>query len=449
MSSSELPKSIGKYEVIRHLAWGGMAEVLLARLSGADGFSRHVVIKRILPQHSENTSFVQMFRDEARITAQLLHGNIVQVLEFGCEEGHHHLVLEYVPGVSLAALLAALKAQSRRLSVAETAYVITEVARALDYAHRKRGADGAPLMIVHRDVSPSNVLLSNEGEVKLLDFGIARARARLTPTAHGVGTVKGKLSYLAPETLEGRAEARSDIFALGLVAYEMLTSRPPFSGSNEAEVLYRVMAAEIPPPSLVAPEVPPTFDRIVGKMLSRDLDARPSRALEIVEALSPIASAASRPAVELLTSTLASLGLARHEGSTGTQVSRVAGPERPILIVDQSRTMRAILRSRLTPPHRVVEAASGDEALVLLRDELPSVVVCQAMLPGQSGVELCQTARREPGLSNVPFLLVASDPGPDLLREASAAGIEKVLDKSAGAEELRAAVDALLPKANG
>ena len=448
-TTSDLPRAIGKYEIIRHLAWGGMAEVLLARFGGADGFSRHVVIKRILPQHSENVAFVQMFRDEARITAQLLHGNIVQVLEFGCEDGHHHLVLEYVPGVSLSTLLSALKAQNRRLSVAEAAYVTTEVARALDYAHRKRGADGAPLMIVHRDVSPSNVLLSNEGEVKLLDFGIARARARLTPTAHGVGTVKGKLSYLAPETLEGRAEPRSDLFALGLVAYEMLTSRPPFSGSNEAEVLYRVMAAEIPPASLVTPEVPPAFDAILGKLLSRDVEARPARGLEIVEALAPIASGAARPAVELLAATLASLGLARHEGEPGTMVSRVAEPERPILVVDQSRTMRAILRSRLPAGRRVVEAASGEEALVLLRDEVPSVVVCQAMLPGQSGIELCRTARREPGLSNVPFLLLASDPGAELLREATAAGVEKVLDKAAGAKELRAAVEALLPRASG
>lgn len=447
MNESELPKTIGKYEIVRHLAWGGMAEVLLARFGGADGFSRHVVIKRILPQHSENASFVQMFRDEARITAQLLHGNIVQVLEFGSEGGNHHLVLEYVPGVSLGALLSALRAQGRRLSVAETAYITSEVARALDYAHRKRGADGAPLMIVHRDVSPSNILLSNEGEVKLVDFGIARARARLTPTAHGVGTIKGKLSYLAPESLDGRAEARSDLFALGLVAYEMLTSRPPFSGSNEAEVLYRVMAAEIAPPSLVAPEVPPSFDRLIGKLLNRDIEARPARGLEIVEELAPIASSASRPAVELLAATLASLGLARREGDSDVPPSRVVEPPRPILIVDQSRTMRAILRSRLAPSLRVVEAASGEEALVLLRDEVPGVVVCQAVLPGQSGIELCRTARREPGLSNVPFLLLASDPGPELRRDAKAAGIEKVLDKSVDAETLRAAVLELLPKA--
>src|SRR5258706_5643741 len=186
MTESDFPKRIGKYEIVRRLASGGMAEVLLARVDGADGFSREVVIKRVLPQHHGNSAFLTMFRDEARITSQLYHGNIVQVVEFGEQDGQHYLVLEYVNGPSLGTALEALKKAARRLSIAEVAHVMIEVARALDYAHRKRGADGATLLVVHRDVSPSNVLLSMEGEVKLVDFGIARARARLTPTMAGV-----------------------------------------------------------------------------------------------------------------------------------------------------------------------------------------------------------------------------------------------------------------------
>jgi len=426
----EPPKRIGKYEVLRRLAYGGMAEVLLGRVSGADGFSRDVVIKRVLPQHSDNGAFIAMFRDEARITAQLFHGNIVQVIDFDEHEGQHFLVLEYVNGPSLSSVLASLRHKQKKLSIAEAAYITSEVARALDYAHRKRGADGAPLMVVHRDVSPSNILISLEGEVKLLDFGIARARARLTPTAHGVGVVKGKLSYLAPEALDGRVEPRSDLFALGVVAYEMLTGRQLFTGSSEAEVIYKVMAAEIPAPSLLNPEVPPEVDQIVVRLLNREINARPARGLEVVEALAA-AMSASRPAMETLAQALSSLGQASQPEQAGESTGR-----RRVLVVDQSRTMRALVRAHIGTTYHVVEASSAEEALTLAEDRPPDAVVCQAVLPGQSGARLCEVLRRQPGLAELPFVLLASDPSPELARDAERAGVARVLSKRVEKERL-------------
>lgn len=438
----ELPNTIGKYEVVKRLAYGGMAEVLLGRISGADGFSRNVVIKRILPQHSENSAFIAMFRDEARITSQLFHGNIGQVIEFGEQNGQHYLVLEYVHGPSLAVILSALKRASRLLSFPESAYITVEVARALDYAHRKRGRDGAPLMVVHRDVSPSNILISLEGEVKLVDFGIARARARLTPTAHGAGVVKGKLSYLAPEALDGRADARADLFALGVVAHEMLTGRPLFSGASEAEVIYRVMAAEIPAPRMVNPDVPPAFDEIVRRLLDREPEKRPARGLEVAEALGPIALSASTPAMELLAGTLVSLKLADPEpGATRAPVPGADEAERRrILVVDQSRTMRALLKTFLKADYHVVDASSGEEALALLGDEVPAAVICQAHLPERTGISLCELMRRTPALAQVPFVLLATDPSPELESEAARAGVSRVLSKKLDPELLRGAL---------
>ena len=154
MQEPEIPQRLGKYQILRRLAYGGMAEVLLGRLSGTDGFARDVVIKRVLPQYSSNDEFVAMFRDEARITARLHHGNVVHVVEFGEENGLYFLVLEYVDGPRLGAILHELRKRGERLSVPEVAHVAVETARGLDYAHHKLGDDGKPLLIVHRDVSP-------------------------------------------------------------------------------------------------------------------------------------------------------------------------------------------------------------------------------------------------------------------------------------------------------
>jgi len=432
MTEAPFPERLGSYEIVRRLAYGGMAEVLLGRLRGADSFSKYVVIKRVLPQHCANAEFVAMFRDEARLTSRLHHGNIAQVIDFGEEDGTYWLALEYVDGPSLGTTFAELRPRDERLSVPEVAHVTVEVARALDYAHRKRDEGGAPLLVVHRDVSPSNVLLSREGEVKLADFGIARARARLSPTMQGGGMLKGKLAYMAPETLHGEdADARSDLFALGAVVHEALTGKRLFGGASEAETISRVLHEQIAPPSSDNPEVPKELDALVLSLLERDPEARPARALEVIEATSPLRSGGGLEAPDRLAQRLHALfprsdARAARETPTPSSVPK----RRRVLVVDESRTMRALIKSVLRARHTVVEADSIGEALGVMRDEPPHAVLCQRTLRGRSGLDLCREMRADPELAPLPFFLLASDPTEELEEEATEAGATAVVPKS-------------------
>ena len=425
-----LPDRIGQYEIVRRLAYGGMAEVLLGRLRGADRFEKHVVIKRVLAQHCGNLEFVRMFRDEARITSQLHHGNIVQVLEFGEADGSYWLALEYVHGPSLAATLNELGSHHERLSVPEIAHVSAEVARALDYAHRKRDDDGAPLLVVHRDVSPANVLLSREGEVKLADFGIALARARLNPTLQG-GMVKGKLSYMAPELLGGvEAGPRSDLFALGAVMYEMLTGERAFGGTSEAEIVHSLLFGDLRPPSARAPEIPAELDELVTRLLSREPDQRPSRGLEVTEALAPLRRTEGFDAADRLAQTIARLFPAdTPEGPESPTPSYIPRRGR-VLVVDESRTMRALVRSMLRARYRVVEADSVPAAMSVIADEAPDAVICQRSLRGASAFELHEQMGRDASLRGIPFILLATDSTPALEEEARSLGMVAVVPKS-------------------
>jgi serine/threonine-protein kinase len=448
--AEDLPKRLGQYEVLKRLAQGGMGEVLLAQREGADGFTRRVVIKRVLPHFGADASFMTMFRDEARITGQLHHGNITQVLEFGEAEGNYFLVLEFVDGPSLGLLLDSLNDRNERLSVPEIAHIGSETARALDYAHHKRGAQGEPLQIVHRDVSPSNVLLSLEGEVKLTDFGIARARARLSPKTQGTGVVKGKLAYLPPEALNGKSEPRSDLFALGAVLFEMLTGRPAFAAETEIETIHNVVINDIPRASDHVADVPAEIDDLVARLMSRTLSERPARGLEIVEVLTRFTMAKGRPANETLAETLASLGCvspAAPDREVETEVPSASElqPRPPkVLVVDESRTMRALLRTILGAHYDVVEASSGEEALRVLEAAGVRAVVCQGTIQGSSGTELWKEIGSQPLWRGLPLILLAAEVNPKLQAAVRAAGafalLPKRLDSSALLDTLRAAI---------
>ena len=233
----------GNYVLEERIAAGGMAEVFRARRVGVAGFSRRVCIKRILPGLCNEQSFVNMFIDEARTGAQLRHGNIVAIDDFGEVDGQYFLCMEFVSGTDLWHLSRRLAADGRVLPLDVVFHVGAEVLRALDYAHRKLGSDGAPLDIVHRDVSPHNVLLSRAGEAKLSDFGIAKARSRLHQTVGHV--VKGKLGYMPPEQARGEAlDGRADVFSLGVVVYEALAGCRPFAGNNDAEMIMSLLRGE-------------------------------------------------------------------------------------------------------------------------------------------------------------------------------------------------------------
>jgi len=288
------PRALGRYVLKRRLAAGGMGEVYLGEVQGAANFTKRVAIKRILPHLARTPGFETKFIDEAHVMVQLHHGNIVPVLELGDDAGELYLVMEYLPGRDLRAVLQRLRSAGRPCPIDLAAWLLCEVCDALDYAHRKTGNDGQPLQIVHRDVSPSNVMLGASGEVKLLDFGIARARGSMHQSISG--TLQGKFAYMSPEQAEGLSvDARSDIFSAGLVLYELLTGVRPLEGDSETETLRRVRGAEVPPPSTFRPEVSPDLDAAVLRALALRPGDRWTTAADFARALS-LAAAPYGPA---------------------------------------------------------------------------------------------------------------------------------------------------------
>jgi eukaryotic-like serine/threonine-protein kinase len=268
-----LGERFGKYELERRLAFGGMAEIFVAALHGEKGFAKRVVLKRILPQFGADPSFVSMFIDEAVLAARLTHPNVVQVYDFGEVDGVFYIAMELVDGADLRRLLRSAAEKHRALSAAEVAAIGEGLCRALSYAHAAAADDGRPLGLVHRDVSPHNVMLSRSGEAKLMDFGIAKAEARATRTA--TGTIKGKVAYMAPEQAGGKEiDKRADQFALGLVLWECLTGVRLFQGDSDLELLRIVLACDTRPPSTLRPDVPEALERVIMRALSPDADGR-------------------------------------------------------------------------------------------------------------------------------------------------------------------------------
>jgi len=265
----DLPQTFGKYVLLRKLAVGGMAEVFLAKAVGAEGFQRTVVIKRILPSYTEDEAFISMFIDEARIAAALHHAAIVQVIDFDKVDDAFYIAMEYIDGNDLRKILDRGSKVDKALTPIMVAHSIAKIASGLYYAHERKNDEGEPLNIIHRDVSPHNIMISFGGDVKLTDFGIAKAAARSTKTR--AGTVKGKCAYMSPEQGKGKPlDPRADIFALCAVAWEMLTYRRLFEGTSDFEILNNVLNQSVPPPSLFRKSVPRELDAIVLKGLRKD-----------------------------------------------------------------------------------------------------------------------------------------------------------------------------------
>ena len=229
----------GEYVLLERVAMGGMAEVFRAKRKGVEGFEKIVAVKRILPHLSNNADFVEMFIAEAKIVASLTHPNIAQIFDLGKIDASYYIAMEFVEGRDLRTILSRAGDRDTHLGIALAAIIAAKVGAALEYAHRHRDEQGKELQIVHRDVSPQNILVSSEGEVKLVDFGIARAATKASHTDSG--SLRGKLLYMSPEQAWGkRLDRRSDIFSLGAVFYEVLTGHPLFSGNSEMSVLERV-----------------------------------------------------------------------------------------------------------------------------------------------------------------------------------------------------------------
>jgi serine/threonine protein kinase len=265
----ESPEIFGPYEVYERLGVGGMATVHRAKERGIEGFERIVALKRLLPHLAEDASFVRSFVREAKLASMLQHANIVQLYELG-RVGHVLFIsMEYIEGRDIRKILRRARKIAGPPAVSVTLSLMIQLCEALDYAHRRTDVDGNPLGLVHRDVSPSNVLVTESGHVKVIDFGIAKAQSSHLKTQ--TGRVKGKIAYMAPESVRGMdLDARSDIFSAGVIAHELLTARPLFSTKNEYETLLRVQRAEIDPPSRFNPDCPPELDELVLSALERD-----------------------------------------------------------------------------------------------------------------------------------------------------------------------------------
>ncbi len=287
LSRSSTPMSserFGNYEILRKIAAGGMAEVFLAKQTGIGGFERLVCIKRILPHLGEQEDFINMFQDEARIAANLVHPNIAQIYDIGRVQGSYYIAMEYVRGEDLRRIYNQEVARGRAMPLEPAAQVIMGAAAGLDIAHRQTSIDGRPLGIVHRDVSPQNILVTYDGHVKIVDFGVAKASGKLAETR--IGVLKGKYSYMSPEQAAGDPiDARTDIFALGITLYEVTTGVRLFKRETELETLHAVIDCKVTKPSEIVPKYDREFEAILMKALAHDPDDRYQTAGDLREAL--------------------------------------------------------------------------------------------------------------------------------------------------------------------
>jgi len=278
------PIKFGNYLLLERIAVGGMAEVFVAKAFGVEGFERLLAIKKILPTMGEDSEFIHMFVDEARIAVQLAHANIVRVLELGKHDENLYIAMEYISGRDLRQLMERFRKRQQPLPVPQACLIVAEVCEALDYAHRKRDAQGRALGIVHRDVSPQNVLVSFEGEVKLIDFGIAKAESRLQKTQSGI--LKGKFSYMSPEQVKGLPiDGRSDLFACGILLWELICGEKLFAGESDLAILEKVKRGEIPDPRSRNPACPQGLEAVILQALANDPDQRYQTASELHDEL--------------------------------------------------------------------------------------------------------------------------------------------------------------------
>jgi serine/threonine-protein kinase len=281
--------AFGRYELLRKLATGGMGQIFLARPRGSPGLSRLLVIKRLLPHLATDRKFLHMFLDEAKIASRLDHPNIVRIHELGEVRGSHYLAMDYVAGEDLRTLEQYATVRGRPLPLGVCLRIVADAAAALGHAHQARDGKGRPLHLVHRDVSPPNILVGFDGVTKLIDFGVAKAAGRLQETA--TGFLKGKYPYMSPEQIDALdLDPRSDLFSLGVILWELATGKRLFKGQNELITARLVSDCSVPPPTRVGKDLPKDIDRLLLKALQRNRDQRYPDAAAFQSAIEDFAS---------------------------------------------------------------------------------------------------------------------------------------------------------------
>jgi len=401
----------GQYVLLEKIATGGMAEVWKARMRGVEGFQKIVAIKKILPHLSDNREFIDMFIDEAKLAAQLNHNNIIHIYDLGKIQNSYYIAMEFVDGFDLKTILKHAQERDVPLSIELSLFIATKVAAALDYAHRKRDFENRDLGLVHRDVSPQNVLISQEGDIKLCDFGIAKAASKASHTQ--AGALKGKLQYMSPEQAWGKTiDRRSDIFALATVLFEMLTNRKLFTGENEMSILEQVREARVEPPSKLNDEVSPEIDRIVLKALTKEPEDRYQTAAEMARDLDAVLYE-FKP-----TPASADLAIYMHRLSSATPVVTVPPPE-PVPSVAASAApapepARAPAPTQSTPPG-VMMPAWGERAARKKKSPV-GLIAAAAVIVAVAGVGgyfvLHSRSSSPPPVQKVTASIPASAPKP-------------------------------------
>lgn len=342
------PIQFGKYTLFERIGRGGMADVFKARIQGPAGFERVFVVKRILPHLCDDPQFVKMFIEEAKMSARLSHPNIVQVFELGNVDAEYFMAMEYMRGRDLADTMRTHWSRIGPPRPELVAFVGREMCRALGYAHELTDDAGRAVGMIHRDVSPSNVMLSYDGMVKILDFGIAKALGgeQVEESATQRGTLKGKFAYMAPEQTQGTdVDRRIDVFAAGIVLHEMLTGRRLFKGENDLQTVEKVRQCDVPPPSLQNPLCPPELDSIVLQALARNRDDRFQSAHEMADALDDVVHA-----VRFQPTHLAHLMRELFPADAGGQPATGTHRVTQSMTASQSRPHSSIMRSPTVPP---------------------------------------------------------------------------------------------------
>jgi len=359
--------TVGRYALRHEIASGGMAVVHLGRLLGPAGFSRTVAIKRLHRQFARDARFVSMFVDEARLAARIRHPNVVQTLDVVATRGELFLVMDYVQGESLSRLLRTARADDVMMPVGVALGIGVGVLHGLHAAHEAKSERGEPLNIVHRDVSPQNVIVGTDGVPRVLDFGVAKAAGRVHNTRDG--TVKGKLAYMAPEQLAGTVSRQSDIFAASIVIWETLTGARLFDGSNEGEILTRVVSGPIQAPSTFNASVSPALDAVVLRGLERDATKRFQTAREMAVALERLGGVSAATDVGDWVERVAHRELARRADLITAIETETDSSARPIEI---GRELRDEATKPVRPPPPSVEDVPFDEDAPTLAQHTPS-----------------------------------------------------------------------------
>lgn len=379
----------GRYKLIEKIAAGGMAEVYKAKVEMFGGVEKIVVIKRILPQFNGDLEFMKMFEDEAKISSGLQHANLVHVFDFGRIDGSYYLAMDYVEGADLQSVLRECHFRRIPIPMELSVLLVSEMLRGLDYAHRKIDpSTGKKMGIVHRDISPANIMISYDGNVKLMDFGIAKAKSKSSTTQ--IGTLKGKYSYMSPEQAKGEdVDFRSDIFSCGIICYELVTGVRPFRGKSELEILERVKAARYDPPKAVNPHIPQRLSDIIDTALQQDREKRFQETGAFCDKLTAVLSEFdNRPDSGSLTKFLRKVfaedGKKNRTDLSAIMEKAVEGKPAPAKAGGTERNVpasgageRSVSSDRIGPSHgaqvSVVEDEDEADAEIAANDDLPPI----------------------------------------------------------------------------